>query len=45
MERIPVEAWDRPVQYIVTEGRIIDCREFAPTSGRFPESLSIKRGY
>lgn len=45
LERIPAEAWDRPVQHIVTEGRIIDCREFASTSGRVPESLSMKRGY
>jgi 5-formyltetrahydrofolate cyclo-ligase len=45
MDRIPVEPWDRPVQFIVTEGRIIDCREDALTSGRVPESLSMKRGY
>jgi 5-formyltetrahydrofolate cyclo-ligase len=44
MERIPAEAWDKSVQYIVTEGRIVDCREFATTSGRVPESLSMKRG-
>lgn len=44
MERIPAEAWDRSVHYIVTEGRIVDCREFASTSGRVPESLSMKRG-
>ena len=45
MDRIPAEPWDRPVQHIVTEGRTIDCREFASTSGRVPESLSMKRGY
>jgi 5-formyltetrahydrofolate cyclo-ligase len=44
MERIPAEPWDRPVQYIVTEGRIIDCREFASTSEHVGESLSMKRG-
>jgi 5-formyltetrahydrofolate cyclo-ligase len=42
-ERIPTDLWDRRVEYLITEGRIVDCRDRPLTSG-VPETLSVKRG-
>jgi 5-formyltetrahydrofolate cyclo-ligase len=44
VDRVPSDAWDRSVQYIVTEERIIDCRDLASASRPVAESLSMKRG-
>lgn len=44
VDRIPTDVWDLPVQYIVTEGRIIACRDAFAVSEGIPESLSMKRG-
>jgi 5-formyltetrahydrofolate cyclo-ligase len=43
-DRIPTDPWDRAVEYVVTEGRIIDCRNALEVSQGIPESLSMKRG-
>lgn len=43
VERVPTDSWDRRVQYLITEGRIVDCRDWPPASG-VPETLSMKRG-
>jgi 5-formyltetrahydrofolate cyclo-ligase len=42
-ERIPTDLWDRRVQYLITEGRIVDCRD-RPLASGVPETLSMKRG-
>jgi 5-formyltetrahydrofolate cyclo-ligase len=34
VERVPTEAWDRKVNYIVTEVRLIDCGETSPLSSQ-----------
>jgi 5-formyltetrahydrofolate cyclo-ligase len=44
IDRIPTDRWDRAVEYIVTEVRIIDCRNALEVSQGIPESLSMKRG-
>lgn len=44
IEKVPAEAWDQRVQYIITEGRIIDCRDSQSVATRVPESLGMKRG-
>lgn len=43
VEYVPTEPWDRRVQYLITEGRIVDCRDWPLASG-VPETLSMKRG-
>src|SRR5262249_22707364 len=43
VERVPTDSWDRCVQYLITEGRIVDCRDWPLASG-VPETLSMKRG-
>jgi 5-formyltetrahydrofolate cyclo-ligase len=43
VERVPADSWDRRVQYLITEGRIVDCRDWPRASG-VPETLSMKRG-
>jgi len=43
VERVPTDSWDRRVQYLITEGRIVDCRDWPLASG-VPETLSMKRG-
>jgi 5-formyltetrahydrofolate cyclo-ligase len=44
IEEVPTDAWDQGVQYIITEGRTIDCRNSGPVATRVPESLGMKRG-
>lgn len=36
MERVPAERWDRKVHHIITERRIIDCRDAPSLSGPIP---------
>jgi 5-formyltetrahydrofolate cyclo-ligase len=43
VECVPTEPWDRRVQYLITEGRTVDCRDWPLASG-VPETLSMKRG-
>ncbi len=44
VERIPCDSWDRRVEYLMTEGRIVDCREWPLASAGVPETLGTKRG-
>ena len=36
MEQVPAESWDRKVHHIITERRIIDCRDAPSLSGPIP---------
>ncbi len=40
---IPTDTWDQRVEYLITEGRIVDCRD-RPLTSAVPETLSMKRG-